>query len=75
MNALNFINGVFVDATDGQTLTNLNPATGQTIGTIARSKDDCGAGTINSPCCIASVWSRRGGSRRVVRAVMIHKSY
>ena len=39
MNALNFINGVFVDAIDGETLTNLNPATGQTIGTIARSKD------------------------------------
>ena len=38
MNALNFIDGVFVDAIDGETLPNVNPATGQEIGTIARSK-------------------------------------
>ncbi|MGB0364953.1 MAG: aldehyde dehydrogenase [Candidatus Poseidoniaceae archaeon] len=38
MNALNFIDGVFVDAVDGETLANVNPATGQEIGTIARSK-------------------------------------
>ncbi|CAI8380205.1 MAG: 2-aminomuconic 6-semialdehyde dehydrogenase [Candidatus Poseidoniaceae archaeon] len=38
MNALNFIDGVFVDADDGETLENVNPATGQEIGTIARSK-------------------------------------
>ena len=38
MNALNFIDGVFVDAVDGETLPNVNPATGQEIGTIARSK-------------------------------------
>ena len=38
MNALNFIAGVFVDAVDGDTLANVNPATGQEIGTIARSK-------------------------------------
>lgn len=38
MNALNFIDGVFVDAVDGETLANVNPATGQNIGTIARSK-------------------------------------
>ena len=40
MNALNFIDGVFVDAVDGETLPNVNPATGQEIGTIARSKAD-----------------------------------
>ena len=38
MNALNFIDGVFVNAVDGETLANVNPATGQEIGTIARSK-------------------------------------
>ena len=38
MNALNFIDGVFVDSVDGETLANVNPATGQEIGTIARSK-------------------------------------
>ena len=37
MNALNFIDGVFVDAHDGGTLANINPATGETIGTITRS--------------------------------------
>ena len=38
MNALNFIDGVFVNAVDGETLANVNPASGQEIGTIARSK-------------------------------------
>lgn len=38
MNALNFIAGRFVDALDGETIPNINPATGGTIGTIARSK-------------------------------------
>ncbi|MBJ14865.1 MAG: 2-hydroxymuconic semialdehyde dehydrogenase [Euryarchaeota archaeon] len=37
MNALNFIGGVFVEAHDGETLTNINPATGEEIGRIARS--------------------------------------
>lgn len=38
MNALNFIDGIFVDSVDGSTLPNVNPATGEVIGTIARSK-------------------------------------
>ena len=38
MNVLNFIDGVFVDAIDEQTISNINPATGQIIGTLARSK-------------------------------------
>ncbi len=37
MNALNFIDGVFVDATGGGTITNINPATGEPIGTLAQS--------------------------------------
>ena len=37
MNALNFIGGVFVEAHDGRTLANINPATGEEIGRIARS--------------------------------------
>lgn len=37
MNALNFIDGVFVDATCGGTITNINPATGEQIGTLAQS--------------------------------------
>ena len=37
MNALNFIGGVFVDAHDGGTITNINPATGEPIGTLTRS--------------------------------------
>ena len=37
MNALNFIGGVFVEGHDGRTLANINPATGEEIGRIARS--------------------------------------
>jgi len=37
MNAMNFINGIFVDAIDGETIPNINPATGQAIGTLSRS--------------------------------------
>ena len=37
MNALNFIDGVFVDAIGGDTIANINPATGETIGTLAKS--------------------------------------
>lgn len=40
MNALNFIDGIFVNAVDGETLPNVNPATGDEIGTIARSNQD-----------------------------------
>jgi len=40
MNALNFIHGRFVNAVDEDTLQNVNPATGEMIGTIARSKKD-----------------------------------
>ena len=37
MNALNFIGGVFVEAHDGGTIANINPATGEEIGRITRS--------------------------------------
>ena len=37
MNALNFIGGVFVEAHDGVTIANINPATGEEIGRITRS--------------------------------------
>ena len=37
MNALNFIGGVFVEAHDGVTIANINPATGGEIGRITRS--------------------------------------
>ena len=37
MNALNFIDGVFVDAIGGDTIANINPATGEPIGTLAKS--------------------------------------
>ena len=57
MNALNFINGVFVDAIDGETLTNLNPATGQTIGTIARSKDSDIEEAVKEAASAQEAWS------------------
>ena len=57
MNALNFINGEFVDATDGQTLTNLNPATGQTIGTIARSMDSDVEEAVKAAASAQEAWS------------------
>jgi len=57
MNALNFINGVFVDAIDGETLTNLNPATGQTIGTIARSKDADIEEAVKAAASAQEAWS------------------
>ena len=57
MNALNFINGVFVDAIDGETLTNLNPATGQTIGTIARSKDSDIEEAVKAAASAQEAWS------------------
>ena len=57
MNALNFINGVFVDAIDGETLTNLNPATGQTIGTIARSKDSDIEEAVKAAARAQEAWS------------------
>ena len=57
MNALNFINGVFVDAIDGETLTNLNPATGQTIGTIARSKDADIEEAVKAAATAQEAWS------------------
>ncbi|MGA0331607.1 MAG: aldehyde dehydrogenase [Candidatus Poseidoniaceae archaeon] len=38
MNALNFIGGLFTDAVEGETIPNINPATGGEIGTIARSR-------------------------------------
>lgn len=57
MNALNFINGVFVDAIDGETLTNLNPATGQTIGTIARSKDSDVEEAVKAAASAQEAWS------------------
>ena len=57
MNALNFINGVFVDAIDGQTLNNLNPATGQTIGTIARSNDSDVEEAVKAAASAQEAWS------------------
>ena len=57
MNALNFINGIFVDAIDGETLTNLNPATGQTIGSIARSKDADIEEAVKAAASAQEAWS------------------
>ena len=57
MNALNFINGVFVDAIDGETLTNLNPATGQTIGTIASTKDSDNEEAVKEAASAQEAWS------------------
>ena len=37
MNALNFIDGTFVESVDGDSLPNVNPATGNVIGTLTRS--------------------------------------
>ena len=34
----NYIDGAFVEAQDGQTLEDINPANGQVIATITRSK-------------------------------------
>jgi delta 1-pyrroline-5-carboxylate dehydrogenase len=58
MNALNFIGGVFVDAQDEGTLKNINPATGQVIGTIARSKASDVDAAVHAASSAQSDWSR-----------------
>ncbi len=57
MNALNFIDGVFVDAIDEQTISNINPSTGQMIGTLARSKGLDVAAAVEAASNAQSDWS------------------
>ena len=58
MNALNFIGGVFVHAQDEGTLKNINPATGQVIGTIARSRASDVDAAVHAASSAQSGWSR-----------------
>ena len=57
MNALNFIGGHFVDAIDGQSIPNINPATGQLIGTLARSKQEDVDAAVNASKIAQQNWS------------------
>ena len=58
MNALNFIGGVFVDAQDERTINNINPATGQVIGTITRSNASDVDAAVHAASLAQSDWSR-----------------
>ena len=58
MNALNFIGGVFVDAQDERTINNINPATGQVIGTITRSNASDVDAAVHAASLVQSEWSR-----------------
>ena len=58
MNALNFIGGVFVDAQDEKTINNINPATGQMIGTITRSNASDVDAAVHAASLAQSEWSR-----------------
>ena len=58
MNALNFIGGVFVDAQDEKTINNINPATGQVIGTITRSNASDVDAAVHAASLAQSEWSR-----------------
>ncbi|MBJ14160.1 MAG: 2-hydroxymuconic semialdehyde dehydrogenase [Euryarchaeota archaeon] len=57
MNALNFIGGVFVEAHDGETLTNINPATGEEIGRIARSNKEDVEAAVQASRLAQNEWS------------------
>ena len=57
MNALNFIGGHFVDAIDGQSIPNINPATGQLIGTLARSKQEDVDAAVNASKIAQQNWA------------------
>ena len=59
MNALNFIGGVFIDAAEGQTIPNINPATGGEIGTIARSKKADVESAVQAASKAQNDWSSR----------------
>jgi len=58
VNALNFIGGVFVDAQDEKTINNINPATGQVIGTITRSNAPDVDAAVHAASVAQSEWSR-----------------
>ena len=57
MNALNFIGGVFVDAHDGGTITNINPATGEPIGTLTRSNKADVESAVQASTLVQEQWS------------------
>jgi len=57
MNALNFIGGVFVEAHDGGTLENINPATGEEIGRIARSNKADVEAAVQASSLAQNEWS------------------
>jgi len=57
MNALNFIGGVFVEAHDGRTLANINPATGEEIGRIARSNKADVEAAVQASTLAQNEWS------------------
>ena len=59
MNALNFIGGVFIDAAEGETIPNINPATGGEIGTIARSKKADVESAVQAASKAQNDWSSR----------------
>ena len=59
MNALNFIGGVFIDAVEGETIPNINPATGGEIGTIARSKKADVESAVQAASKAQNDWSSR----------------
>ncbi len=59
MNALNFIGGIFIDAAEGETIPNINPATGEQIGTIARSTTVDVESAVQAANKVQNDWSKR----------------
>jgi len=59
MNALNFIGGLFTDAVEGETIPNINPATGGEIGTIARSNKADVESAVQAASEAQNDWSTR----------------
>ena len=57
MNAMNFIGGIFVDAEHQQTIENINPATGERIGTLPRSDASDVESAVNAAKAAQKEWS------------------
>lgn len=64
-NARNFVGGAFVDAAAGETIDNINPATGDAIGTIPRSRQtDVDAAVAAAVAAGRGPWSQTSAGDR-----------
>lgn len=65
INARNFVGGRFVDASGGETLTNVNPASGELIGSIPRSRSaDVDAAVAAAKAAGQGPWGRTSAVER-----------